>query len=133
MKINSLAKCDRIYKNNGQHAEYRFGYTLNGVGARANNRKGGADVGIYQVKSFRATLCHGDDLNAIYDEYAEAERFAFVDDEENVWYDLSKDEFMEFAKTFAMLTRDSSKNGGKAKYQLNRQYNAQREWLRQAV
>lgn len=131
MNANPLANCERIYKNNGQHAEYRFGFTLNGEGARANNRKGGADVSVYQVKSFRATVCHGNDLSAIFEEYADAERFAFVDDEENVWYDMSKDEFVKFAKAFAVLTRDSKKNGGKVKYQLNRQFKQQREWFRQ--
>ena len=131
MTANILKECERVYKNNGQHAEYRLAYTLTGEHRKADNHKGGADVGIYQVKSFRATLCHGDNLNNILEEYADAERFAFVDDEENMWYDLTKEEFVEFAKAIATLTRDSAKNGGKVKYQLNRQYRQQREWFRQ--
>jgi hypothetical protein len=131
MNANILKECERVYKNNGQHAEYRFAYTLTGEHRKADNHKGGADVGIYQVKSFRATVCHGESLENIFKEYEDAEKFAFVDDEENVWYELTKEEFVEFAKTFAVLTRDSAKNGGKAKYQLNRQYRQQREWFRQ--
>lgn len=131
MTANRLAECERIYKNNGQHAEYRLAYTLTGEHRKADNRKGGADVGIYQVKSFGATVCHGNNINAVLDEYADAERFAFVDNEKNVWYDMSKAEFLAFAKAFAVLTRDSEKNGGKEKYRLNKQIRLQREWFEQ--
>lgn len=118
------------YVNKGQRAEYMLALELTGEARKADNRKGGADVNIYQVKSFRATLCKGNDLNAILVEYASAERFAFVDEEDAEWYDLSKAEFMEFARQFAELTKDSAKNGGKEKYRLNRQGRQQREWLR---
>ena len=118
------------YINKGQRAEYMLALELTGQTRKADNRKGGADVLNYQVKSFRATLCKGNDLSQILVEYAEAERFAFVDEETAEWYDLSKAEFMEFASVFAELTKDSAKNGGKSKYRLNRQGRQQRDWLR---
>ena len=129
MTINLLTACTRVYANNGQHAEYRLAYTLTGEHRKADNKKGGADVGIYQVKSFRATLCHGDNIENLLVEYAAAERFAFVDDEKNLWYDLDKAEFLEFAKAFGEKTRDSQRNGGKVKIRLNRQTEKQRAWL----
>ena len=131
-KTDIARACEECpYKNNGgQRAEYVLNIELFGTARKADNRKGGADVGVYQVKSFRATLCHGEDLQAILVEYKDAERFAFVDLEEAVWYDMSKAEFMEFARQFAELTKDSARNGGKTKYRLNRQGRQQREWLR---
>ena len=120
----------RVYKNNGQEAERLFALTLTGENRKADNHKGGADVGIYQVKSFRATVCKGYDIEQIKVEYANAERFAFVDIEEEVWYDLSVEQFVEFAKQFKELTRESKSNGGKEKIRLNRRINEQRAWLK---
>ena len=130
MFVNTLKTMTRTYKNNGQHCEQRFAYTMTGEMVKADNHKGGADVLNYQVKSFRATVCKGENLDNFFTEYAEAERIAFVDDEANLWYDLSKEEFRQFIGQFAELTRESAKNGGTAKYRLNRQYRQQREWLR---
>lgn len=120
----------RVYKNNGQEAERLFALTLTGENRKADNKKGGADVGIYQVKSFRATVCKGHDIEQILVEYEKAERFAFVDIEEMVWYDLSKIEFVRFAEAFKELTRESKSNGGKEKIRLNRRINEQRAYLK---
>ena len=130
MNAYTLTPHERIYKNNGQQAEIDLAYTLTGETRKADNRKGGADVGIYQVKSFRATVCKGESLENILSEYAEAERFAFVDRDEKTWYDLSKTEFLEFAQRFAQATTESKLNGGGKKFRLNQQFRQQREWLR---
>lgn len=133
MERKALVPFARTYRNNGQHAEQRLAYTLTNTVRKADNRKGGADVNIYQVKTFRATLCHGADLSAILVEYAEAERFAFVDDERDIWFDMDKAEFMQFAEQFAEIAADSRKNGGAIKFRLNRQIEKQREWLDRAA
>ena len=129
MKKNILKRYDSIYKNVGQQAEVDLAYTLTGKPKKADNRKGGADVLSYQVKTFRATLCKGTDPKAVLEEYKDAERFAFVDSEESTWYDLSKAEFLEFVRAFARVERESNKNGGSAKLRLNGQKKAQRAWL----
>lgn len=129
MNANTLLIHETLYKNDGQQAEVNLSYTLTGKPKRADNRKGGADVLSYQVKTFRATLCQGEDVNAILEEYKDAERFAFVDNEEATWYDMSKEEFLTFARLFARAERNSAKNGGTMKLRLNGQRTAQRAWL----
>ena len=134
MEVKKLVPCDRVYKIIGHHAEDRLSMTLLGVHKKPDNNKGGADVGIYQVKTFRGTLCHGTDLSAVLVEYAEAERFAFVDDERGIWFDMSKAEFMEFAEQFKVIDYDSNKNGRAPKLRLNREFKKQRAYLdRQAL
>lgn len=129
MNANTLLIHETLYKNDGQQAEVNLSYTLTGKPKRADNRKGGADVLSYQVKTFRATLCQGEDVNAILEEYKDAERFAFVDNEEATWYDMNKEEFLTFARLFARAERNSAKNGGAMKLRLNGQRTAQRAWL----
>lgn len=126
---NKLKIHETVYKNAGQQAEVNLAYTLTGETRKADNRKGGADVGKYQVKTFRATLCRSAEVADILEEYKEAERFAFVDSESATWYDMSKEEWMEFARLFARVERESNKNGGSAKLRLNGQKQAQRAWL----
>ena len=120
----------RVYKNNGQEAERLFALTLTGENRRADNRKGGADVEEYQVKTFRATVCKGDRVEMIKVEYAEAKRFAFVDIEEMVWYDLSIEQMIRFAERFGEITRESTKTGGQIKMRLNRRFEEQRVYLK---
>lgn len=129
MNANTLLIYETLYKNDGQQAEVNLSFTLTDKPKRADNRKGGADVLSYQVKTFRATLCQGEDVNAILEEYKDAERFAFVDNEKATWYDMSKEEFLAFAKLFARAERNSAKNGGTMKLRLNGQRTAQRAWL----
>ena len=126
---NLMTDGQTVYRNNGQEAERLFALTLTGENRKADNHKGGADVGIYQVKSFRATVCKGNNIEQILTEYAQAERFAFVDIEEAVWYDMSKAEFVRFANEFKEITKESTKNGGAEKIRLNRKMKEQRAWL----
>ena len=129
MMKNTLKRYEIIYKNEGQQAEVDLSYTLTGKPKKADNRKGGADVSTYQVKTFRATLCKGTNPLNVLEEYKDAERFAFVDREGLAWYDLSKDEFIEFVRAFARVERESNKNGGAEKLRLNGRKQEQREWL----
>ena len=118
------------YKNIGQRAEYLHALELTGKACKASNARGGADVLTYQVKTFRATVCKGSDLDNFFTEYADAARVAFVDEENALWYDLSKEEFRAFIGLFAEPDNESHKNGSTPKFRLNRQYKAQRNWLR---
>lgn len=119
-----------VYKGNiGAHAEAHFVYELTGRMVKLSNVKGGTDCLRWQVKSYRATVCHGVDVNNVLTEYATAERFAFVDSERGVWYDMSPAEFMDFARAFTESDRESSKNGGGEKLRLNRKFVKQREYL----
>ena len=119
-----------VYKGNiGAHAEVHFVYEMTGRMAKLSNTKGGADCLRWQVKSFRATVCNGADVNNILTEYATAERFAFVDSERGVWYDMSPAEFIEFARAFTETDKASPKNGGGEKLRLNRKLVKQREYL----
>lgn len=126
---NTLKIHKPLYKNAGQQAEVNLSFTLYDRPKKADNNKGGADVGTYQVKTFRATVCKGTDPRNVLEEYKDAERFAFVDSEKAVWYDLSKDEFLEFVRAFARIERESNKNGGAEKLRLNGRKQEQREWL----
>ena len=131
MKTFKIEIATRVYKNNGQHAEYciRKMYDEN---AKADNRKGGADITIngktYQIKSARATVCHGETVANIRAEYA-VDGFIFADLETATAYTMTVAEFIAFAETFAETTRESNANGGAVKMRLNRQLTAQREWL----
>lgn len=132
MKTFKIKTANRIYKNNGQHAEYLIRLMF-GENTKADNRKGGADITIngktYQIKSARATVCHGETLANIRAEYA-VDGFIFADIETLTAYEMTVAEFETFAETFAEKTRESNgKNGGGAKMRLNRQMTAQREWL----
>ena len=132
MKTFHFSNLERVYKNNGQHLEYCL-RAMFGQPTKADNRKGGADLEIggvgYQVKGFRATLCHGETLSNIETEYAEADGFIFGDLETETAYIMSKAEFIQFATSFAEVTRESAKNGGKAKIRLNRKVEEQRAYL----
>lgn len=132
MKTFHFDNLSRVYKNNGQHLEYCLRVMFNQC-AKADNRKGGADLVIdgvgYQVKSFRATLCHGANLSGIETEYAEADGFIFGDLETETAYIMSKAEFIQFATAFAEISRESGKNGGSVKMRLNRRFEEQRAYL----
>lgn len=130
MTANKLNLYERIYNNNGQQVEVDLSYTLTGKPQKVSNEKGGADVLTYQVKSFRATVCHGHDLNNILTEYKDAEAFAFCDRNEATWYEMTKAEFIEFVRLFAEYTYDSKKNGGRCKVRLNRRIKEQKAYLR---
>ena len=59
MTTINLKTINRMYKNNGQHAEQTARFTLTGKIEKADNRPHnlGGDIGNLQVKSARATVC----------------------------------------------------------------------------
>lgn len=108
----------RQYKNNGQHSEQWFRYTLTGEYHKADNvaHDKGTDFEQYQIKSARATICKGLDLVA-YIQTEKATEFAYVT-ENGIAYIMTKTEYIEFCQIFGTVTKESHQNGGKEKIRL---------------
>ena len=108
----------RQYRNNGQHAEQWFRYTLTGTTAKADNlaHDKGADCMGYQIKSARATVCKGTDLVA-YLATDKATAYAYVTTD-GIAYIMTKTEYIAFIEVFGTVTRESTKNGGAEKIRL---------------
>ena len=120
----------RRYKNNGQHAEQVFTYTLTGELVKADNiaYTDKADVLDYQVKSARATVCVGTNLQAhIANDAAKA--YAYVMADFSKAYIMSPAEWLEFGNTFGTITRDSKSNGSAEKIRLKSESKALIGWL----
>ena len=118
------------YPNNiGKQTEREVRYAMTGEWLNADNAKGGADCKGWQIKTFRATVCYGTDIEHLFVEYADAEGFIFADRENGVLYKMNKAEFAEFAKQFATIDSDTS-HKGQSKIRLNQQFKAQRAWLK---
>lgn len=117
------------YRNHGQDAEQSVRFTLTGEIAKADNLRYdlGADCLNYQIKSARATVCKGTDLNAYLDRdastayiYATADGIAYV---------MDRFEYTAFVDAFGTITADSAKNGGASKIRLRHETPAMLEWL----
>ena len=128
--LRSLA---REYKNNGQHAEQVFRFTVTGEICKADNKPAelGGDCLDIQIKSARATVCKGRDLDA-YLALDAANRYAYVTADFTVAYLMSKAEWKAFVLRFGAVTRESSKNGGGEKIRLGHETQAMRDWLERA-
>ena len=130
MKRLDLPALAREYANNGQHAEQVFRYALTGARKSADNTPASVapDVLDFQIKSARATVCKGLDL----DEYLArdtATRYAYVTADFLTAYVMDKREWREFCQTFGTITRESDKNGGALKIRLRYETPIMREWL----
>ena len=120
----------RTYANNGQHAEQVVRFTLTGEICKADNLEHtlGGDVLDIQIKSARATICKGTDVDA-YLALDGANRFAYVTKDFGTAYIMSRAEWAEFCKTFGQVAHESTKNGGAVKLRLPDEPKAVREWL----
>lgn len=127
----SMKTITRQYKNNGQHAEQVFRFTLTGKIEKADNKPftTGGDCGIYQVKSARATICKG--LN-IAEHIAKdgAEKYAYVTADFSTAYIMTASEYLEFATLFGTVTRESNKNGGAVKLRFKMESKEMRDYLK---
>lgn len=130
MKKILLKQIDRVYKNNGQHAEQVARYTLTGEIVKADNKPftAGGDVGDIQIKGNRATVCKGNDI----DKHLAADganRYGYVTEDFRTMVLMDKDEYRTFVETFASEDRESHKNGGGLKLRLRRENDTMRGWL----
>lgn len=130
MTTITLTTIERTYTNNGQHAEQTLAYALTGE-IRAHDNvpfDKGSDIPEYHmsVKSSKASLMSGNRCESQTKEGIIAEFiaksastcFAYVVADFTVAYVMNGNEFAEFCTEFGSLTRESTKNGGKAKVQL---------------
>lgn len=131
MTTTELKSIPRSYANNGQHAEQVARYTLTGEICKADNKPftAGGDCGDIQIKSARATICHGTDIKA-HIAMDGANRYGYVSADFSTMYLMNADEWFEFASLFGTITRESRKNGGTVKMRLKAETKAMTEWLR---
>ena len=130
--ITLTANFERTYKNNGQHSEQWFRYTLTGKIEKADNlaHDKGTDIGHYSVKSARATVCSGTDITA-YLATDKATEFVYVT-MDGIAYIMDKTEYIAFVNTFGTITKESAKNGGHEKIRLCHESKKLLEWLANA-
>ena len=128
IKLNN--SIERQYKNNGQHAEQVMRFTLTGEIVKADNKPHsfGGDVLDIQIKSQKATVCKGYDINA-YLAMDGASRYAYVTADFGTAYVMDKAEYIAFVNEFGCKTRESQKNGGGEKIQLLSESKRMMEWF----
>jgi hypothetical protein len=118
------------YKNHGQNAEQSIRFTLTGEITKADNipYTDGADILNYQIKSARATVCKGTDINAYL--ALDASTAYIYATKSGVAYIMTKAEYITFVNTFGTVTRESKANGGAEKIRLKDESKAMIEYLR---
>lgn len=141
MTIITCEKIERTYTNNGQHAEQTLAYTLTHEIRKHDNVPfdKGSDIPEFHmsVKSSKASLmsgnrCESQTKEGIIAEFiakSASEIFAYVLADFSKAYAMNGEEFAEFCQAFGGLTRESTKNGGRAKVQLYAESKRMREWL----
>lgn len=125
---------ERHYSNNGQHAEQVARFTLTGEMCKADNKPftAGGDCGGIQIKSARATVCHGTDIKA-HIEMDAATEYGYVSADFSVMYLMSPAEYFDFTVKFGTRTTDSSRNGGAVKIRLKSEGKEMRAWLESRI
>lgn len=131
MELIKLVAIERYYKNNGQEAERVARFTLTGELVKADNlaHNLGSDCLDIQIKSARATVCKGTDLNAYLDLDA-SNRFGYVTADFEKLYIMNREEYTEFVNQFGTVTRESGKNGGAEKIRLKHESKEMVEWFK---
>lgn len=129
MTTITLNPITRTYKNNGQHLEQTFRYNLTGKIEKADNLKAtdGCDLFNYSIKSARATICKGTDLDK-HLATDKATEFVYIT-ENLVAYIMNKTEYKTFVSLFSTVDTESAKNGGATKLRLKRETTTMLEWL----
>jgi hypothetical protein len=120
---------ERTYKNNGQHLEQWFRFTLTGKIEKADNlaHDKGTDIGNYSVKSARATVCKGTDITE-YLNTDKATEFVYIT-ANGIAYIMNRTEYIAFVNAFGTITCESAKNGGHKKIRLGHETAKLLEWL----
>lgn len=120
----------RTYTNKGQHAEQVMRYTLTGKIEKADNKPHtlGGDCLDIQIKTAKATVCKGFDLDKYLDMDG-AKRYAYVLADFSKAVIMSRTEWTEFVNTFAYKAKESAKNGGGDKLRLLSESKRMIEWL----
>ena len=127
MTERTLKKIERTYKNNGQHLEQVYRFTLTGRIEKADNRPE-PDIDNIQVKSARATVCKGTD----YEQFIindKATVYAYVMKDGSKAYEMNKTEYIEFVHQFGTVTTESASNGGSVKVRLKTESKEMVQWF----
>ena len=117
------------YRNHGQDAEQSIRFALTGEICKADNLRHdlGADCLNFQIKSARATVCKGTDLEAYLDRDASTAYIYATND--GTAYIMDRAEYTEFVKAFGTVTRESASNGGAEKIRLGHESGKMLEWF----
>ena len=129
MTTITLTDIERTYTNNGQHLEQVFRYNLTGKIEKADNlaHDKGCDLLHYSIKSARATVCKGTDLET-YLNTDKATEFVYITKNLTA-YIMNRTEYTAFVETFGTVTCESAKNGGHKKIRLGHETAKMLEWL----
>lgn len=121
------------YRNHGQNAEQSIRFHLIGEILKADNLRfdKGADVLNFQVKSAKATICKGTDLEKYLD--LDASTAYIYATRNGTAYIMEKAEYIAFVKAFGYVTRESEKNGGAEKIRLRDESKKMLAWLREKL
>ena len=119
------------YRNHGQNAEQSIRFLFTGEIMRADSlpHDKGSDILNYQIKSARATVCKGTDLEK-YLELDASTAYIYAT-KDGTAYIMTKDEYIAFVKQFATVTRESTSNGGAIKMRLAHEGQKMLAWLRE--
>ena len=129
MKKMTLTPIERTYTNNGQHLEQLFRFNITGNIEKADNlaHDKGTDLLHYSIKSARATVCKGTDINAYLDT-DKATEFVYITKNLTA-YIMNRTEYINFVNTFGTTTCESAKNGGHLKIRLGHETTKMLEWF----
>ena len=121
------------YRNHGQNAEQSIRFHLTGEILKADNLRfdKGADVLNFQVKSAKATICKGTDLEKYLD--LDASTAYIYATRNGTAYIMEKAEYIAFVKAFGYVTRESEKNGGAEKIRLRDESKKMLAWLKEKL
>lgn len=110
------------YKNNGQRLESAFSYAVTGTAKKADNvsAKVSADVKGYQVKSNRATVCNGTDLDKALQE-DKATAYAYIDRDGNVYF-MTPVQYKAFVLAFSRIEKASERSRQREQYSIRLKY-----------
>jgi hypothetical protein len=121
------------YTNHGQNTEQSIRFTLTGIIERADNIKHnlGTDCLTYQIKSARASVCKGTNIE---DYLADDKAIEYIyGTKDGIAYVMSREEYIAFVKKFGTITRESSKNGGAEKIRLKNETSIMINYLAERV
>lgn len=133
MTTIKLNRAPFTYKNKGQQAQVDYIFTMTGEITKADNKPytAGGDYKGTQIKSARASICKGIDIEKHIEEDGATE-YAYVT-EDRFAYIMNPFEYIEFVKTFSTITRESEKNGGQVKLRFKSESRQMIEYLHERV
>lgn len=121
------------YRNHGQNAEQSVRFALTGEILRADNIPfdKAADVLNFQIKSARASICKGTDLEKYLDLDAST-AYIYATKDGNAFV-MNRREYTNFVNAFGTITNESEGNGGARKIRLGHETKKMLAWLQSKI